>query len=46
MWLDTPTGGGAVRDSGVLPSSWEVRGTVVTAVTLAPRRAGVLHVEG
>ena len=42
MRLETPSGGGAVPDDGVLPSAWGVRETTVTTVTLQPRRAAVL----
>ena len=37
-----PAGGGAVPDSGLLPSSWRLDATQVTSVTLGPRRAAVL----
>ncbi|MBV8562765.1 MAG: hypothetical protein JOZ56_06710, partial [Actinobacteria bacterium] len=42
MSLVTPSGGGAVPDSGELPSSWTLQQTPVSTVTLGPRRAAVL----
>jgi putative glycosyl hydrolase-like family 15 (GHL15) protein len=42
MKLETPSGGGAVPDTGVVPASWGMRESVVPAVTLQPRRAAVL----
>lgn len=42
MRLETPSGGGAVPENGVLPSSWGMHETTVSTVTLAPRRAAVL----
>lgn len=42
MRLVTPVGGGAVPDSGQLPSSWALQTTPVTTVTLGPRRGAVL----
>jgi len=42
MRLVTPSGGGAVPDSGVPPSSWQLHETEVTSVTLPPRGGAVL----
>jgi hypothetical protein len=42
MRLDTPHGGGAVPDDGVVPASWGIDETTVTSVTLPPRHAAVL----
>jgi len=42
MRLETPSGGGAVPETGVVPSSWGMRESVVGSVTLGPRRAAVL----
>jgi hypothetical protein len=42
MKLETPSGGGAVPDDGVLPPSWGMRETTVSTVTLQPRHAAVL----
>jgi hypothetical protein len=42
MQLVTPTGGGAVPDSGRLPASWTLQTQGVTSLTLGPRRGAVL----
>jgi hypothetical protein len=42
MRSETPSGGGAVPDSGVLPATWGMSEATVTAVTLQPRHAVVL----
>lgn len=41
-WLATPQGGGFVPANGVLPASWRVNYSPVTAVTLAPGQAAIL----
>jgi hypothetical protein len=42
MRLETPAGGGAVPDSGVVPAEWGMRESMVSTVTLPPRHAAVL----
>jgi hypothetical protein len=42
MRNETPSGGGAVPDSGVLPATWGMSEETVTTVTLQPRHAAVL----
>jgi hypothetical protein len=42
MRLVTPTGGGAVPDSGLLPASWDLQTAPVTVVALGPRQGAVL----
>jgi hypothetical protein len=42
MRSETPSGGGTVPDSGVLPVTWGMSEATVTAVTLQPRHAVVL----
>lgn len=40
--LQTPSGDGAVLDSGVVAAGWGMRETMVSTVTLPPRPAAVL----
>jgi hypothetical protein len=42
MRNETPSGGGAVPDNGVLPATWGMSEATVTTVTLQPRHAAVL----
>lgn len=42
MQLQTPQGGGAVPDDGVLPPSWRLTTATVSSLTLQPRQAAVL----
>lgn len=42
MQLVTPSGGGAVPESGRIPASWTLQEEPVTSVTLGPRQGAVL----
>jgi hypothetical protein len=42
MQLVTPSGGGAVPESGQIPASWTLQEAPVTSVTLGPRQGAVL----
>jgi Hypothetical glycosyl hydrolase family 15 len=46
MDLVTPSGGGAVPDSGVAPASWTLQRSAVSTVTLGPRSGAVLLTRG